>query len=232
MDISSWKHVYKINPQYPDRPEETNLIYTPYVSPDNSRFCMHFDHKSKYQNEDLREWLPERPLFTEELVKFFFEREVYGITKFSKYSWSPQNIQIDTIGQRIFFDWNGANCNHIIYGSKNFDEQCPDWKQQLFAILKDIVDADCYKTSLYPHCYFLDNGILRTIDFYGVQEKSNPYVPLNNIKGMMGTSSGDRFDEAITEDMLNVEILFKRAMEKYVKWPDDYLPEVYKRIYE
>lgn len=226
-----WEYIYKINPAYPDVPEETNLIYTPWVSTDNARFCMQFDHTSSYQLEDLQRWLPERPLYTKELVKFFFDREVKNISHFSKYSWAPQNIDIDYRNQAITFDWNGINCNHIVYGGKRLEDYCPDWKEQLLAILRNIVSAGYYKTSLYPHCFFISNGVLRTIDFYGVQSRMDPYVPLVKIQGMIGTSSNERFDEAITGNCLDVGILFRRALERYVVWPDDYLKEVYKKLY-
>jgi len=230
MNTDNWNPFYKINPE-DNNLIETNLIYTPLVSPSGNVFCMHFDHTSKYQNEDLAHWLPNRPYYTKEMVKFFFDREVEYLTVFKDRVWAPRNISIDTEEQKIFFSWVGETCNQIVYTERSLDEECPDWKEQMFSILKDIVDSGYYKTSLYPHCYFIDNGVLRTFDFYGCVRARDPYVKLDHIRGMIGETSGPRFEAAIEGDVLNIEILFKQALESWVKWPDDVLPKMYKQLF-
>jgi hypothetical protein len=47
---------------------------------------------------------------------------------------------------------------------------------------------------------------------------------------MIGETSGPRFVEATEGDKLNIEILFKQAMQSWVKWPDDVLPIIYKQL--
>lgn len=230
MNLENWTPFYKINPD-DNQLIETNLIYTPLVSPDNSRFCMLFDHTNKYQNEDLAHWLPERPYYTQEMVKFFFDREAKYINVFKNKSWAPKNITIDYDKQTIEFDWVGETCNQIIYSGRKLEDYCPDWKEQMFNILKDIIDAGYFKTSLYPHCYYLDAGVLKTFDYYGCVESSNPYVKLEHIKGMIGETSTPRFISATVNDSLNIEILFKEALKQYIKWPEDPLPEFYKRLF-
>ena len=230
MKLENWTPFYKINP---DNGEliETNLIYTPLVSPDGKVFCMNFDHSSKYQNEELSSWLPQRPYYTKEMVKFFFDREVKYLTALCKYTWAPKIIDIDIINQQIFFEWSGETCNQIVYSDRKLEDYCSDWKEQMFNILKDITDAGYYKTSLYPHCFYLDAGILKTFDFYGCVESANPFVAISDIKGMIGETSGPRFEAAVKDEVLNVEILFKDALKTWVKWPDNYLSEVYERLY-
>jgi len=223
------KPFYKINPDN-NTLIETNLIYTPYV--DGKRLRMCFDHTSAYQTTALESWLPSRPHYTKEMVQFFFEREVKYITALKDYAWAPQNIVIDNNAQTVEFDFPGETCNQIVYGGRNLNEECPSWQEQMRAILKDIVSAGYYKTSLYPHCYFIDNGTLRTFDFYGCVERTDPYVKLDNIKGMIGETSGSRFIEATEGDKLNIEILFKQALLKYIEWPGDYLKTLYMELYE
>jgi hypothetical protein len=48
---------------------------------------------------------------------------------------------------------------------------------------------------------------------------------------MVGPNSIERFNEAIVGDEVNVEILYKRALEHYIKWPDDALLKIYKKIF-
>jgi hypothetical protein len=226
-----YKYAYKINPD-DGKQIETNLVYTPLVSEDGGIMCMHFDHTSVYQTTDLQSWLPERPDFTEKMVKWFFDREVNYLTKFVTYNWAPSVLDIDPVEQKIYFRYSGETCNQIIYSNRNLDTECPTWREQMRTIITDIVQAGYYKTSLYPHCYFIDNGVLRTFDFYGCVESSHPYIELDDIRGMIGETSGPRFLEATEGKLLNVEILFKRALQEYVKWPDNVLPKLYKELFD
>jgi hypothetical protein len=192
---------------------------------------MSFDYENSYQHEELSSWLPERPHYTKEMVKFFFEREVKYLTVFKDRPWAPRNISIDLEDQKIYFSWPGNTCNQIIYSGKNLNETCPDWQNQMTDIIKDIVASGYYKTSLYPHCYFIDNGVLRTFDFYGCVEQSYPYIKFSDIRGMIGETSTPRFIEASEGELLNIEILFKRALDTHVKWPDDVLLKIYKELF-
>jgi len=230
MNIDDWEYFYKINPDT-DKLIESNLIYTPLVSPDNKIFCMWFDHTNPYQHEMIADWLPNRPFYTEKMVKFFFDREVKYLNIFKNRSWAPTVLEIDYKNSRIFFEWSGETCNHILYTGRDLIQYCPDWKEQMSAILKDIVNSGYYKTSLYPHCYFVQDGILKTFDFYGCVERKYPYIDLDDIRGMIGETSGHRFVEATEGGLLNIEILFKRALEQYVEWPDNYLSKVYQEIF-
>ena len=229
MKLENWKPFYKINPD-DNQLIETNLVYTPLVSPDGNILCMSFDHTSKYQTEELAHWLPERPHYTKEMVKFFFDREVKYLTALCKYDWAPKVIDIDIANQQIFFEWPGETCNQIVYTGRKIEDYCSDWEQQLYNIIQDIYNAGYLKISLYPHCFFIDNGILRTFDFYGCCERTNPYVALKDIRGMIGETSTPRFDEATDGDMLNLEILFNRALEHYVLWPNNALQTIYRKL--
>lgn len=231
MNTKDWIQFYKINPD-DNNLIETNLIYTPLVSPDGNTFCMSFDHTSKYQHEELEHWLPERPYYTKEMVKFLFDKEVKYINIFKAKSWAPKSIDINLQEQKIFFSWSGETCNQIIYSGRKLEEYCPTWKEQMFEILKDIVDSGYYKPSLYPHCYFIQDGILRTFDFYGCIEKEFPFIKIEDIKGMIGETSGPRFAAAVQNGQLNIEVLFKEALQSWVKWPDNVLPAFYRKLYE
>lgn len=230
MNTDNWKPFYKVDP-YDNGLIETNLIYTPLISPDGKTFCMSFDHTSSYQKEELASWLPDRPHYTKEMVKFFFDRELKYLKIFKDRQWAPRYSYIDTDEQKIFFSWPGETCNQIIYTGRSLDDCCPDWREQMFNIIDNIIKTGYYKTSLYPHCYFIDCGILRTFDFYGCAEKESPFVKLENIKGMIGPQSGSRFVSATVDGELNIEIFFKEALSQHIKWPSDPLPEFYMRLF-
>ena len=231
MNIDNWKYYYKINPDT-DQMIETNLIYTPLINPEGTIMCMWFDHTNRYQNEDIAYWLPDRPNYTAEMVKFFFDREVEYLTVFKDKPWAPTVLEIDYDKQQIFFKWAGQSLNHILYTGHDLNECCPFWQEQMADIIKDIVASGYYKVSLYPHCYYVEDDVLKTFDFYGCVRANDPYVSLEDIKGMMGVTSGPRFVEAVKDNKLNVEVLFKRALEKYVEWPNNALSVIYKELYE
>jgi hypothetical protein len=231
MNIDNWKYYYKINPDT-NQMIETNLIYTPLINPEGTIMCMWFDHTNRYQNEDIAYWLPSRPFYTKEMVKFFFDREVEYLTAFKDKPWVPTVLEIDYGRQQIFFKWAGNSLNHVIFGGEDLDALCPTWQEQMAAIIKDIVASGYYKVSLYPHCYYVEEGVLKTFDFYGSVKQTDPYVLIDHIRGMIGETSGPRFAEATEGDKLNIGILFKRALEEYVEWPNNALKGVYKELYE
>lgn len=225
-----YENFYKIDPD--DRSlTETNLIYTPKLSSDNKIMCMSFDHEDPYQNRE-HSLNPNKNFYTEELVKFFFDRELNYFKKFQTKSYCPKIVDINVSEQKIFFEWEGVLCNHIVYSEESLDEYCPDWEQQLYLILKDIVDSGFLKVSLYPHCFFIREKKLYTFDFYGCADIDNPYVKIDNIRGMLGTNSIERFNRAAEGEYLNVSTLFREALSTYVKWPNDALSKIYRKLYE
>jgi hypothetical protein len=71
---------------------------------------------------------------------------------------------------------------------------------------------------------------MRCIDFYATIEKSNPFLNLKDIESVIGLDT-TRFFEAIEEDKINIESLFKSGLLYYSKWPNN-LTEIYRNIYE
>jgi hypothetical protein len=202
------------------------MLYTPLVNPERNIFCQHWDHKNDYQTKHgLREE------FTEELIDFFFQRELTHLKIFENKSWAPTILDIDARNKKIFFKWPGETCNNIIYTQRNLQDYCDTWKTQLENIIIDIFDTGYYKLSLYPHCHFIDDGILKTFDFYGCVSRSHPYIEIDKIKGMIGPNSQERFDEAVTNNIVNLNILFKRALQKYIVWPDNVLQDLYQKLF-
>jgi hypothetical protein len=189
---------------------------------------MSWDATDPYQYNDY----DPRPNYTEELVDYFFNRELTYIDIFKDYPWSPEFLEIDKKNKKIFFDWNTDTCNDLPFKGKALEDVCPNWKEQLFIILNDIIDSGHYKLSLYQHCFFIDkNKILRTFDFYGCIPKSNPFIEKARLLGMMGELSSNRFKEAEVGEYINFELIFKEAIRTHIKWPDDALSEFYKIRY-
>lgn len=224
IDTTDWKYFYKQDPIDKIRCA-TNLLYSPLVNPEGTIMCMLWDENCDYQKENKR--------LTRELIEFFFERELKYLEFFQKYDWAPKIIEIDKPNRKIFIEWNKETCNDIVYtDNRDLNQECPDWEDQLFIILKDIVEAGYYKMALYPHCFFLDkNNKLKTIDFYSCLSKDERYLERKKIAGMLGAESNIRFDEATTDGLIDFEMFFKRALSTHLKWPGDPFPKFYKRLF-
>lgn len=224
--MKDWKYYYKIDP-IENRPVRSNMLYTPMINPEENVFCMHWDPYNEYQTKH-----GPRENFTPELIDYFFNREIENLKIFRRFSWAPNILEIDNDERKIYFEWPGETCNNIVYGGRSLDQECPSWQQQLYSIVDDIFNMGYYKPSLYPHCFYIDNqGLMRTIDFYACVPRSSPYIKFDLIRGMIGPNSLERFNEAMCGDEVNVEILFKRALEHYIKWPDDALYKIYQRMF-
>lgn len=216
-------YYYKIDPEYNSR-VGNNMLYTPTMN--GGIMCIHYDHKSEYQK------YKSRPDFTEELLDFFFKREVKYLNLFRDFSWAPKILNIDTANKKIYIEFPGETLNDIVYTpGRDIKKEVPDYKQQISNIIKDIFDAGYYKMSLYPHCFFVDNGTVRTYDFYACVDRSDPYLSKDRLKGMMGDDSAKRFEEATVGDMINFDYFFKRILSTHVKWPDNFFPEIYERLF-
>jgi hypothetical protein len=187
---------------------------------------MLWDEASPYQHGNTR--------LTKELIDFFFEREVRYLSTFQNRSWAPKLIEIDSLNRKVFIEFNNETLNHIIFTNRDLDKICPDWKEQIFNILQDIVTSGYYKMALYPHCFFIDkNNQIKTIDFYACLAQSERYLERNKIAGMIGEQSVHRFDEATNNGMIDFDFFFKQTISKHLStaWPDNPFVDYHKRIY-
>jgi hypothetical protein len=225
IDTTNWKYFYKI---YETWEQPTNLLYTPLISPGGDVMCLWWDETSPYQSANTR--------LTAELINFFFEREVRYLTIFQEYPWAPKILEIDLVNRKIFIEFNKETLNHIIFTpGRNLDIECPNWKEQIFTILSDIVNGRYYKMALYPHCFFIDNtGKIKTIDFYGCVSQEERYLERSKIEGMIGNDSGGRFNEVTKDGLIDFEMFFKNTLSVHLTkvWPDSPFAEYYKRLYD
>jgi hypothetical protein len=186
---------------------------------------MLWDENSPYQ---------ENKRLTADLVNFFFEREVKYLTAFQGRPWVPKLIDVDLTNRKIFIEWNRETLNTIIFTKgRDLSKECPTWKEQIFEILKDVLDSGYYKMALYPHCFFIDaNRRIKSFDFYSVIERDNPFIERRLIEGMIGNHSTDRFNLSTDNGVINFETFFKITLTSHLKnsWPDNPFPDYYKRL--
>lgn len=220
----SWNYCYKIKNGHE---ETTNLLYTPTKNDIGDTLCMSWDPNNPYQagNDNL----------DQDLINFFFEREVRYLNTFKDRSWCPTIKEVDLENKKIFLEWNYESLNAVINDpNRNLTLECPDWKNQIFNILEDIDRSGYYKLALYPHCFFLSKeGVIKTIDFYSVIEKSYPFVEKKIIEGMIGKDSTGRFDQATDSGVVNFKTFFEITMLHHLgkTWiKENPFPEFYRRL--
>jgi hypothetical protein len=147
---------------------------------------------------------------------FYFQRELHYLDRFRSKSWAPEIISIDTDRKKIFFKWYGHTCNDIIFNGHDVDNL------KLYNCAKDILDSGIYKLNVYPHCFYFDhNGNIHAMDFYACVDISDPYIPLDRVKNVIGQDNLDRWSQAIEGDRVNFEIFFKQGIMEYIRWPGD-----------
>jgi len=204
----------------------TNMLYTPIVINDNI-LCMDWNYITTYHNEPTR---------TEQLLDFFFNREVKHLPLFQKYDWCPKLIDIDMAGKKIYIEFTHETLSHIVNDvNRSLNDILPDWKQQLRNILVDTKSMGYYKTALYPHCFYIKNNILKTFDYYGCVDMSYPYIERSSIEGMIGPGSLDRFNMATNNGLIDFNIFYKYTLNEYLSktWNEyNIFPQLYKDIYE
>lgn len=225
--IDNWIPFYKYNDQG-EHGCMSQQTYEPLISPDGKTYCANYDFNNHYQ----RRWQPNRPLYTQEVVDYFFTKETNYALKFQSQPWAPEIIELDWKNKRIFYKWNGPTCNEIIYSGGTLPA---DWKQQIRDIMLDIFESGVYKLTMYPHCHFFDvNGQMRTIDMYGCVEVLDPYIDKKMMDGIIHETAQFRLDETgeLLQDRYNLEIMFKRSLGTHVKWGQDTLSFIYRDMYE
>jgi hypothetical protein len=157
---------------------------------------------------------------------FFFIRELEYIERFKDYSWAPTVLEVDQTHKRIFIKWYGVTCNDLLY-SNSLDVFCKDWRNQLRSIIKDILEENVYKLTLYPHCFYIDETLsLRSFDFYACVDKDNAQLPINLVENIIGEQSVERWKESTVKDTIDFELFFNRALDTYIKWNEQPLGEI------
>jgi hemerythrin len=122
----------------------------------------------------------------------------------------------------------------MLYGSKNLDNVCPDWKEQIKNILVDLYNSGTYKLTMYPHCHFIDKeGVMKSIDWYGCIPVSDHWVDAQWMDSIIHHTAKFRLEETgdIVNGKYNLERMFKGSMGKHVHWGDTDMKYIYKEIF-
>ena len=225
-DTTNWKYYYKMNPS--GSMGTSNMLYTPRVNPEQTIMCMSYAIDPAYKDNDH--------VITEDLLNWFFEREVKFLTEFANLKTSPEVYDIDLKNKQVFIEWNKETLSQIMYDStRDLNIECPDWEKQVKDFLITTKQNEFYKMALYPHCFYISkNGGLKTIDYYSVVPFEERFIKRSIIESIIGKDGAYRFDESTTEDGLidfkqMFEITVTRHLSRY--WPTSVFADTFKEIY-
>ena len=165
---------------------------------------------------------PDDSKYTHELIESSYTRECKFIDKISKYNWAPQNVQINEPNRKIYFSWHG----------NTGEDMLPDrWKAQLEQIAIDLHSERIYKPNFYPKCFYTDsNNQLHSYIFYSSSSYDEQPIGIDFYKPILNDDRLELITKLETNGMLDMKILIEHAFTDYIKWPDDYLREIYNRV--
>ena len=83
-DTKNWDYIYKIKN---GEQEGTNLLYSPTTNNSKDILCMSWDLHDPYQSSNTN--------LDQDLIDFFFDREVRYLNTFKDRQWAPEIYKID-----------------------------------------------------------------------------------------------------------------------------------------
>lgn len=202
--------------------------YEPLVSNDGKTFCKNYSFPNDYQYRETSD----RPLYTEEVVDWFWNNELKWIEYFKNKPYASEIIDIDYNSKKIYIKWYNESCNQIMYGGKVWPED--QWRGQIKNIMLDQYREGVYKLTMYPHCHYIDNdNNMRAIDWYGCVKVDYPYIEEKYMQGIIHDSAKFRIEETgtVNTGLINLEIMFMRSLSTHVLWGYQNMNYIYKEMF-
>jgi hypothetical protein len=225
IDTTNWHYYFKLQPN--GNPSESNLLYTPTVNPEGTMMCMHYCSDPLYRNQTSA--------ISEDVITWFFDREVRFLKEFSHLDSTPQVYEIDTANRKIIIEWNKETLSQIVFDpERNLNHELPNWQEHIGKILKDIKKENCWKMSLYPHCFYISKDRkLKTIDYYSVVPHSERFIDRRIIEEIIGPEGAYRFDESTEDGKIDFKKFFKITLTQHLNnfWPDSVFPRLFEEIH-
>lgn len=157
-DITNWTHYYNLEGEELVR---ANLVYTPYVSPDNRTFCMSFNRDPAYHTDTV-----ENAQWTEEILTERFNREIEFHTKASFRVATLKVLDIDVQKRQIFLKWYGDDFYMQGLKAGGYYNVLPNWQAQWKQAIMEMWDAGITKMSLHPNSWTVQAGVLIPFNWF------------------------------------------------------------------
>lgn len=161
--------------------------------------------------------------YPKDLIDSSFIRESKFLFSLQQYRWSPKDVYVEIANRKIFFTWHGNTCEDVVPN---------DYVQQLEQIVKDLHKEKIYKPSFYPKFFYTDSeGTMHAYAFYSASEYKEQPIEMSFYRPILNPQRAVLVDQLEKDGKLDMGILVKHAFTNYIKWPDDPLPEIYRRVF-
>lgn len=154
-----------------------NLIYTSLISKDKKVFCKWFYNDKLYHNN-------QNEVVDPHLMDIKWQREVKFLDYMSKNypQHVPEIIDINYSQRKIYLRiegpdlWEQAGCS-----GRDYSNIIPDWQYQMLDILQAYRKSGFYKYSLHPSSYFIEDGKLKSINYFFCYWQNEPEICVNEV---------------------------------------------------
>jgi hypothetical protein len=227
IDTSNWNYYYKLNTN--GVPHSSNLLYTPTVNPEGTVMCMHYCNDPIYRSDEDAQ-------IGEDLIQWFFEREIKFLNKFIHLDTTPEVYDVDHANRKVYIEWNKETLSQILFTpGRILDNELPDWQEQIKSFLVATKENNFWKMALYPHCFYISkNGKLKTIDMYSVVPYEERYIERKIIEGVIGKHGAYRFDQSTDDNgYIDFKKFFEITVTKHLSmtWPYYIFRDAFEEIY-
>jgi hypothetical protein len=158
MNITNWNYYYNLEGQEQVR---ANLVYTPYVSPDEKTFCMSFNRDPLYHTDPA-----ENAHWTGDLLQDRFEREVTFHQLAEDKCPTLHLVGVDLNKRQIFLEWLGDDFYMQGLKAGGYDQVIPDWKEQWKLRIEEMWSLGIKKMSLHPNSWIARYGVLVPFNWF------------------------------------------------------------------
>jgi hypothetical protein len=178
--LTNWDLYYNLEGEEYVR---ANLVYTPYISPDQRTLCMSFNRDIAYHK-----YPEENELWTEELLTDRFNKELEFHKLASTVMPTLKLLDVDTAGRKVFFEWHGDD--FLMQGMKanGYENVLFDWQQQWQHRIEEMWSLGIYKISLHPNSWIAHDGQLIPFNWFFCYHKDSASVTLKSL--LLQISSG------------------------------------------
>lgn len=183
MRTSDWKYYYNRNN---DGLIRANLVYTPYVNPENNILCMSFNRDVNYHFVQH-----ENDAWDEESLTERFYKEINYREKVKYIIPTLELIEVDTINREIYIEWPGDDF-YMMGLEKPYDEILPDWQEQWIHIIETLKRINISKFSLHPNSFVIKNHKLVPFNWFFCYDRDQRGITIASVLKQISTQRLDK----------------------------------------
>ncbi|CAB4126054.1 hypothetical protein UFOVP181_184 [uncultured Caudovirales phage] len=195
-DLSKWKYYYNLEGTELVR---ANLVYTPYVSPDNTTFCMSFNRDPKYHR-----YPAEETQWTQQDLVTRFEREIKFHERASTIMPTLAIKDIDISNRQIFLEWHGDD--FLMQSiSKGYDTVLPDWQTQWRDLIRKMWSINISKFSLHPNSWTVKDGVLIPFNWFFCYDTNASPITIRSVLQQISTERLQKIKSVLEQNNLDLD---------------------------